>query len=312
MNIQSNSMPESFQAHTIAAATIPARQALLWSVRRELWENRAIYLAPPGVAGVFLLGFVISLAHLPAKIRAISSLDAMQARAVVAMPYDFGAGLMMATAILVSVFYCLDALHSERRDRSILFWKSLPVSDTTTVLAKTSVPFLIMPVLAAVAGAVLQFLMLLLSSAVLLASGQSTAVATLWKQLPVMPMSLLLLYHLLTAHALWPAPVYAWLMLVSGWARRAAFLWATLPLVVIGALEQLLFHSSRFLVMVGHRFIGKANANVSTPDQIFPTNPMTHITPGAFLSNPELWIGLAVAVLFLALAIRLRRSAGPI
>jgi ABC-2 type transport system permease protein len=310
MNTQSNAMPESFQAHRVAPATIPARQALLWSVRRELWENRAIYLAPLGVAGIFLLGFIITLVHLPAKMRALSTLDAMRLRAAAAIPYDFGAGLMMATAILVSVFYCLDALHSERRDRSILFWKSLPVSDTTTVLAKASVPFLILPVLAAVAGAVLQFLMLLLSSVVLLASGQS--VAPLWKQLPVLPMSLLLLYHLVTAHALWPAPVYAWLMLVSGWARRAAFLWATLPLVVIGALENVLFHTSRFLVMVAHRFIGNVHANVNTPDEIFPTNPMTHITPGAFLSNPELWIGLAVAAVFLVLAIRLRRSAGPI
>ena len=51
----------------------------------------------------------------------------------------------MLTAFLVGVFYCLDALHGERRDRSILFWKSLPVSDLTTVLAKASVPCRVLP-----------------------------------------------------------------------------------------------------------------------------------------------------------------------
>jgi ABC-2 type transport system permease protein len=309
MNTQSNTMPEPLGAQRVAPAPIAPTQVLLWSLRRELWENRSIYLAPVAVAGVFLLAFMITLVHLPAKMRALSGLDPMHFRHAVAVHYDLGAGLMMATSILVSVFYCLDALHSERRDRSILFWKSLPVSDGMTVLAKAIIPFVILPVLAAVVGAALQFMMLLLSSVVLLGSGQS--VAALWRQLPVIPMALLLLYHLLTAHALWPAPIYCWLMLVSGWARRAVFLWATLPLLVIGALEQILFHTSRFLIMVGHRFIGDAGATTITSDEIFPTNPMTHITPGTFLSSSGLWIGLAVAAVFLVVAVRLRRSAGP-
>ena len=310
MNTQSNSMSESFGSETVAPAPIPTLQVLLWSVRRELWENRSIYLAPLAVASVFFLGFLLTLPHLPSRMRALVGLDPMHYRAALAVHYDLGAGLMMATSILVSVFYCLDALHSERGDRSILFWKSLPVSDGMTVLAKAIIPFVILPVLAAVMGAALQIMMMLLSSVVLLASGQSVAV--LWRQLPVLPMSLLLLYHLVTAHALWPAPIYCWLMLVSGWARRAAFLWAILPLVVIGALEQIIFHTSRFLMMVGHRLIGNAPANGITPDNIFPTNPMTHITPGTFLSSPGLWIGLAVGVAFLAVAVRVRRSAGAI
>jgi ABC-2 type transport system permease protein len=285
-------------------------QALLWSVKRELWENRAIYVAPLAVASVFLVGFVITLPQLPAKMRAWSALDPVRFRQLLAGHYDVAAGLMMGTAILVSVFYCLDALHSERRDRSILFWKSLPVSDTTTVLAKVMVPFVILPVLATIVGAALQLIMLLLSSVVLLGSGQSAAV--LWKQLPLVPMSLLLLYHLVTAHALWPAPIYCWLMFVSGWARRAAFLWATLPLVAISAVEQLVFHTWRFAFLVAHRFIGDAPTTAHSATEMFPTNPMTHITPGVYLSSPGLWIGLAVSAVFLLLAIRLRRSAGPI
>ena len=118
------------------------------------------------------------------------------------MPYDIAAGLMMLTGIIVSVFYCLDALHGERRDRSILFWKSLPVSDRTTVLAKASIPLLVVPLLTSAVAIGMYWVMLLLSSAVVLGSGQS--VATLWTQVSFMQMSLLLLYHIFTAHTLWP------------------------------------------------------------------------------------------------------------
>ena len=140
-------------------------------------------------------------------------------------------------------------------------------------------------------------------------SGQP--VAPLWAQLPVIQMSLLLLYHIVTAHTLWPAPVYCWLLLVSGWARRAAFLWAIVPVVAITAFEELVFHTARFAALVGYRLIGNAPVTSFRPDDMFPTNPMTHITPGTFLSTPSLWIGLAVAAIFLAAAVRLRRYRGP-
>ncbi len=217
---------------------------------------------------------------------------------------------MMITGILVSVFYCLDALHGERRDRSILFWKSLPVSDLTTVLAKASIPLIILPLLTFVITVAAHLIMLLCSSAVLLGSGFS--VVTLWRQLPLFQMSLLLLYHLLTAHLLWPAPIYCWLLLVSGWARRAAFLWAALPLLAIAGVEEIVFHTSHFAAMLGSRIIGGAPAIDYTMPDVFPTDPMTHLTPGNFLISPGLWIGLIVAAAFLAAAVRLRRYREPI
>ena len=309
MNTQSDATAASFDAPEVAPAAAPAPRPFYWSVRRELWENRSIYLAPLAIAAVFLLGFLISLAHLPAKIRALPALSLTQQGDALLMPYEVAGGVMMLTTILVSVFYCLDALHGERRDRSILFWKSLPVSDLTTVLAKASVPIVILPVLTSVVGAVLQLIMLLLSSAVLLASGLS--VAALWTRLPWIQMSFLLLYHILTAHALWPAPVYGWMLLASGWARRAAFLWATLPVVAIAGIEAIAFRTSHFLTFVGRRLIGDVPVHAFTPD-VFPTNPVTHIMPGTFLSSPGLWIGLAVTAAFLAAAVRLRRYQGPI
>jgi ABC-2 type transport system permease protein len=137
-------------------------------------------------------------------------------------------------------------------------------------------------------------------------------VAMLWTQLSVIRMWLLLLYHLFTAHTLWPAPVYCWLLLVSGWARRATLLWAALPIVAIGAFEKLVFQTSHFAALVGTRFIGNTPSAAFTPPDTFPMDPMTHITAGRFLSTPGLWIGLVIAAGFLAAAVRLRRYQGPI
>ena len=304
MNTQSNVMNESFDSQRIAPVSMSATRPMYWSMRRELWENRSIYVAPLAVAGVALFGF--SLSSIAGIWERPLRLNPAQPQA----PYDMAAGLMMLTGIVVSVFYCLDALHSERRDRSILFWKSLPVSDVTTVLAKACVPLVILPLLTFAITVAMQWLMLLLSSAVLLVSGLS--VATLWTKLSFLRMSWLLLYHVLTAHALWPAPVYCWLLLVSGWPRRATFLWAALPLVAIAGVEQIAFHTWHFAAMVGSRLMGAAPTVASTSPDMFPTDPMTHIAPAHFLSSPGLWIGLALAAVFLAAAVRLRRYREPI
>jgi ABC-2 type transport system permease protein len=304
MNTQSNAMPESFQAQTVAPAAVPVTRVVYWSVRRELWENRSIYIAPLAVAAVALFGF--SLSSILGIWEKPLRLNPAQPQA----PYDMAAGLMMLTGIVVSVFYCVDALHGERRDRGILFWKSLPVSDLTTVLAKASVPIVILPLLTFAITVATQWLMLLLSSAVLLVSGES--VAALWTNLSFLRMSLLLLYHVLTAHALWPAPIYCWLLLVSGWPRRATFLWAALPLVAIAGGEQIAFHTWHFAAFVGSRLMGDTPTVALTSPSTFPTNPMAHITPVQFFSSPGLWMGLAVAAAFLAAAVRLRRYQGPI
>src|SRR6266702_6165710 len=107
-----------------------------WSVRRELWEKRSIYIAPLIVAMVVLFGFLVSTAGLPERRRAVLLLDPGKTRAAIEAPYNMAAIMLILTAFIIGVFYCLDALYGERRDRSILFWKSLPVSDLTTLLSK--------------------------------------------------------------------------------------------------------------------------------------------------------------------------------
>src|ERR1700720_2350095 len=276
MNTQSNAVPEAVESSRTAPVVISSTRPMYLSIRRELWENRFIYVAPLAVASVALFAFTLS--SIAGIWEEPLRLDPAQPQA----PYDMAAGLMMLTSILVSVFYCLDALHGERRDRSILFWKSLPVSDLTTVLAKASIPLVVLPLLVCVIIIAVQWIMLLVSSVVLLVSGQS--VTAFWTQLSFFRMAWVTLYHLVTAHALWPFPVYCWLLLVSGWARRATFLWAVLPLVAIAGMEQIVFHTWHFARLVGSRLIG--DTETIAAGGMFPTGPMTHITPGIFLTTP--------------------------
>jgi ABC-2 type transport system permease protein len=230
------------------------------------------------------------------------------------MPYSHAAMLIMATAFLVGIFYSLDALHGERRDRTILFWKSLPVSDLTTVLSKAIIPLVVLPVLVFAITVILQIVMRLQSTAAVLLSGRS--VAPVWTQLPLFEMQLVLLYSLIVL-ALWHAPLYMWFLLVSGWARRATFLWAVFPPLAIAAVEYIAFHSHYFGSMLLDRLIGfAANAfdlkdkNGVALDSHFI--PLAQLAPGRFLSSPGLWVGLVFAAIFVVAAVRLRRYREPL
>lgn len=308
MNMESDAVSDPLEAQAVAPAAMAVTRPFFWSVRREFWEYRSLYVAPLAVAAVAVLGFSVS-ATLGIWEKALR-IHATEGREGIAAPYDMAAGLMMFTGIVVSVFYCMDALHGERRDRSILFWKSLPVSDVTTVLAKASIPLVVLPLMCFAISVAMHVVMLVVSSAVLIVKGQS--VALLWSQLSVGRMWLLLLYHFLTAHALWPFPVYCWLLLVSAWSRRAPLLWAVLPVLALGGIERITHQSWKILELVGGRLIGMAPAFETIPPGKFPSGPMTHITLERFVSSPGLWIGLVLAAAFLAAAVRLRRDGGPI
>src|SRR5438132_4586740 len=117
MNTVSNVVPESpLEGQPAAPAAMSATRPLYWSVRRELWENRSLYIAPLVVVAVVLLGVLISTIHLPASMRDLSALDPAQQGAALGKRYVMAAMPLILTAFLVAVFYCLDALHSERRD----------------------------------------------------------------------------------------------------------------------------------------------------------------------------------------------------
>ncbi len=138
----------------------------------------------------------------------------------------------------MGVFCCLGALQGERVDRSILFWKSLPVSDTTTVLSKACIPLVVLPLLVLTVTLGVQAVMLLASTLALIATGTDPAV--LWRELPLLEMPIVLLYGIGVMTVI-QTPLYAWLLMVSAWARQRAALWAFLPLLGIGAAEQMVF-----------------------------------------------------------------------
>jgi ABC-2 type transport system permease protein len=309
MNTQANTVPGSFDAQAPPPAVFSASRPFYWSVRRELWENRSIYIAPLAAAALYLVGFLISTVRMPRQMRSLSTSAHETLHQAILTPYDYVAGLLMLTAMAVGLFYCLDALHGERRDRSILFWKSLPVSDTTAVLAKASIPLVVLPLITFVLIVAAQWIILLVSSAVWLGSGLS--VGTLWTEVAILPMSMMIFYHLLTVHVLWHAPFYGWLLLVSAWARRAAFLWAVLPVVAIAFVEKIAFNTSHFANLLVNRLGGGAEAAVTAADSM-PIHPGMHITLGRYLSAPGLWMGLAFTAICLAAAIQLRRQRGPI
>jgi hypothetical protein len=132
--------------------------------------------------------------------------------------------------------------------------------------------------------------------------------ASTWTYVPLFRNSFILLYAL-AAIALWHAPIYGWALLVSGWARRATFLWAVVPFLAIGFFEKITFGTSHFASMLKDRVMGFAPKAFA-----FNTHSIDspRLTPGAYLSSSALWLGLIFAAVSIAVAIRLRRYHGPL
>jgi ABC-2 type transport system permease protein len=308
MNTSSNTVPEVAGVH--APGYRVATRPLYWSVRRELWDNRSIYMAPLIVAGVELFGFLVSTVGLPERRRAVLLLDPAKARAAIEVPYDIAAVMLILTSFVVGLFYCLDALHGERRERSILFWKSLPVSDRTTVISKAGVPLLVIPLVTFATIVTTQLVMMLWTSVVLVTHGMSPS--STWINVPFLQQFLVLLYGL-AAIAFWHAPIYGWALLVSGWVRRATFLWAVLPVIAIAVFEKITFNTSRFAAVLKDRLLGFApNAFAFGFHRGVTIDSLVQLTPGRYLSAPGLWLGLLFAAVCIAAAIRLRRYRGPL
>jgi ABC-2 type transport system permease protein len=279
-----------------------------WSVRRELWENRSLYLGGPAIAVLILLGLVVSFLHWSKYVQGSSGPKHMEPLMIVQNLCGVVALAIMAATFLVAMFYCLDALYGERRDRSILFWKSLPVSDVTTVLSKASIPLIILPIITFVTTVIAQFIVLIMSSITFAAHG--LPVAPLWNPSTFFKISLMLLFHLVAIHGLWYAPIYGWLMLVSAWARRAPFLWALLPILAFALVEKIAFSTTYVGNLLGYRLSGPQDATLTMSGMAM--NPLDQIHLGEFLLTPGLWIGLAFAAAFLFAAIQLRRYRGPL
>jgi ABC-2 type transport system permease protein len=276
-----------------------------WSVRRELWENRFVYVAPLIVAAVVLFASLVGTFALPKKMRSLPTDPVKQA--VVSKPFGMAPAPIMLATFLVGLFYSLDALHGERRDRSILFWKSLPVSDRTTVLSKAVIPLAVLPLIGFVLSVVTVSILMVWGTLVLAGSGMDPG--RLWTGFSLYQEPVIMLYGL-TVFALWWAPINGWLLLVSAWARRTPVLWATLPPLLIAAVERLTSQTTVVGQLLRHRFMGPMELAFTRSDGNIER--LSQLAPLKFLSSSGLWGGLIFAALCLAAAVRLRRHREPI
>ena len=277
---------------------------LVWSIRRELWETRALFVAPMALALVILGGFAFNSGRYTDHMRHIQELMPSKQAAAAMLPFGLAASVIVATAWLVTAFYCLDALHGERRDRSILFWKSMPVSDLTAVMAKMSVPLAVAPLIAFLVALTAQVLLLLVAAAFLSFGGVEAS--AMFSRLPLGVMTVSLLYGT-AVQALWFAPIFAYLLMVSAWAKRAVFAWAFIPVFAAWAVETITFGSSFVGNIIRYRMSGGQAHAYAIGGGDGPVTRLAQMTPGEFLAAPGLWLGLAFAAGFVAVAVQLRR-----
>lgn len=309
MNTPSNAKTHApYDSPGAGPANMAKTRPLYWSIKRELWENRSLTVAPLAVAGFVVFVLLMTAFALPRKMRALSTLVPAAQHTLVVRPFSTAATVIMMTTILVGIFFSLDALYGERRDRSILFWKSLPVSDSTTLLSKAAIPLVALPLFGFALSVAAQAILLLWSTAVLIGAGLSPA--TLWSEFRFFQMPLTMLYGIVV-FTLWHAPLYAWLLLVSGWARRTPALWAALPFLAISIVEKAAFNTAHSLKYL---FTGAmSRAFHLLPGRHFQIiDRLAELDPAKFLAAPGLWIGLLVAAALLAAAARMRRNREPL
>ncbi len=286
------------------AKTVNAPRPFYWSIRRELWEHRSILFAPATVAAAIIVVAIARINYFTLLIE-----NGYKGPNLAILMFLVAASLVIITATLTGIFYSLDALLSERRDRSVLFWKSLPVSDRTTVLSKAIIPMAVLPAVAFAVTLAMHILLVLVLSVGLLIFRQP--LSSLWSQLPFFQIQAFVLYVIVTC-TLWFAPIYGWLLLVSSISRRAALVWAVVPLVAAVGLERFAFRSEYVGRWLLYRLAGGVQAAFHYATQQHGEIGLKDATPVFYLASPGLWMGLAAFAIFVFLCIRIRRFQGPI
>ncbi|MBW3567306.1 MAG: hypothetical protein KY410_04990 [Proteobacteria bacterium] len=293
-------------------------------LKRESWEHRSFWLVPGVLAVLIVIMFMWAMLYvIPDTVgydlwvdrmadenpEAIDRIGSMLIPSL-AMPFILIMGFMIP-------FYLLDSLYAERRDRSILFWKSLPINDTVTVLSKWGAVLLVLP--AMVFGIVIVLSMILtLLTGIFTMFGGGNAWTLVWQHYGLFSGTGTLLVGFY-AEALWYLPVMGWLLLASAWAKKAPFLWAVLPPVAIAILEEMFLDTNRFLEMVGERLIPFESSEgfdtrIQQEFDMFDGHLQFSGTPGFDLSllgdlfvTPGFWYGLVFAAACTAGAVWLRR-----
>ncbi len=317
-----------------------------WLIRREFWEHKgAFFWTPVVVAGTLLLFIVAGLIYGFAnsnmggiyihgdKFVATGDLigaipEAMRSEIV---RVASGSYLAFATPLflvlpVVLFFYCLAAMYDDRRDRSILFWKSLPISDQETVLSKALTALCVVPLITIAIATVTALVILLLGATAASIKGLNLFAPLLASS--NLYLSPLVLLALLPVYVAWALPTVGWLLLVSSWARSKVFLWAVgVPLlavviikwfnVVVGSFSNSVIDIRWFVENIVARGLGGlfpgvwlADANApaivgSNNRGIDPTGLLAE--SWSTLAQPGVWAGVIAGIAMIYLAGRLRR-----
>jgi ABC-2 type transport system permease protein len=315
----------------------------LMLLKREFWEHRSLWIAPAIWVGIIIVLFAwlvfIKMDDLAGEsaramlsanniedVASLSEKDREHLRQAMAIPEERAQtplaftylgihGLLSGFVIIVVFFYLIDCLFSERRDRSILFWKSLPVSDTQVVLSKFLVAMVVVPLGVIVLSALMQLLVLgiwtVRTSGTLI--GQITPDWNLLSWLRAQGLEL----GLMLGGVMWYAPIAAYFMLLSVWARKLVILWAVVPLVAVPALEKFFMGSTHVLEFLGQRFggfVSELNINASAFEDHHDGEHLPRVQDlydaldlSGMFTSAEAWMGMAAAALMLFLAVRIRR-----
>ena len=293
-------------------------------VRREIWEHRSIWLTPAAVALVVTL-LTLAMFVAASKFGDITDMaiigasnvgDHERRMALLATLLGYTSVFLIAMWFL-TVFYCLDALYAERKDKSILFWRSLPITDAETVISKLLTAMLLIPLVTFAAVAASHLVNLVLISLWINFEGGSAG-ALIWGSVPLFDTWLALLIVML-AIPLWISPLLGWFLFVSAWTKRNPFLTAFLPIAVLPILEYVILRThmlwDAIMTRLSMQFMPLFSID---PDLIFDDENFRNLRLedlsllklldiGKLLSSLELWLGLIVCGLFVTAAIYIRR-----
>ena len=315
---------------------------MLLMVRREFWEHRSLWIAPLVWAGIIIVLtawvflFLIPK-HAPAGVLEATHVEEIQGlnaddRKELSQAIETGKAHEVANAtvsfsflgisLLISIFTCIvvffyliDCLFSERRDRSILFWKSLPLSDTQTVISKLAVALVVVPLGVLVLGAATQLVLFsifwLRFHGTLFGNVLADWSFVGWFQALIVELAILL------CGVVWYAPIAAYFLMLSAWARKLVFLWAIVPLAALPALEGVFFQTSNVAQFIGRRFIGFIPAmhldesafNMGNHGVAAPRigDVLSAVDISGVLLSAEAWLGIAAAAAMVFVTIRIRR-----
>jgi ABC-2 type transport system permease protein len=274
----------------------------LWLVRREFWENKAIWIIPAA------LGALVTLGSLFGTIQATFFDSTGEPPSMAGMMLLAFGALFFAAMSFYSYWYLLDCLYAERKDRSVLFWKSLPVSDTQTVLSKLLVALVAIPLVYFAADDATSLLVAFVLSV------RTHSVLALWHPSVWLQLQAAWLYAIVTT-AIWYLPITGWLLLVSAWARRAVILWSLVPPLGLMLAERLLLGTHAVSSVIADRLTGYASRAFSAPlpaggwsaGQGFAAPTVWPLlNPTTFFSSPDTWLGALAGAVLIAATIQVR------